>query len=475
VGEEEGPGRLAPPPVYHPLPERDSPCDTYREAIVRAALLAAALFLLLVVPVAAHHRPGHDGGPPTRTPRQTATPTPEAPPWTSTPPATPTSVPTATASPTPSPSATGTSTPAPTSTWTPTATSSATSTSTPTPSPDRAPTSAPTTTPTATTPATPTPSPPPSATPTVVPPSGQPCPDWVHDAVTTTGPDGFAYPTWHGATDPSSGCTFGHEHGADPRQSVADPTLPAFGYVNAVAGMAEPHTGFKVWFVNAGETVETNVPEKLASYSARIVFHMGTGGVGRYVTRFHSLEYDYVDGGGRYAHVQGLADTGPTELNGTVCDSPRKGHKDFETLGCDFSSPYEIWNFTRFSVIHPADPFDGIDHVRFAVIPSVALFDPITTRDPADNTRLLYTDEVKPVFAALAPFLGCKREAYFGPLHWWNDAGRPEAAAVYLTDAWGRVGTGPIRQEVSMTPRGGQGVVAKKVQPTCGPGLTRSN
>jgi hypothetical protein len=425
------------------------------------ALAGAAFLLLAVLPAEAHHRPDHDGGRPARPTRAaSATPTPE-PTWTSAPASTPTTP----ASPTPSPSATGTSTPAPTSTWTPAATPTATATSTSTPSTIPTATPPPTTTPTATTP----------PTATTGPAAGQPCPPSLHDAIAITGPDGIAYPTWHGATDPASGCTFGHEHGADPRLSLADSSLPAFGYVNAVAGHPEPHTGFKVWFVNAGEIVETNVPDKAAPYSARLVFHMGTGGVGRYVTRHHSIEYDYVDAQGRSAHVQGLADTGPAELNGTVCDSPRKGHKDFETLGCDFSSPYEIWNFTRFSVIHPADPFDGIDHVRFAAIPSVALFDPITTRDPADDARLLYTDDAKPVFAALAPFLGCKREAYFGPLHWWNDVARPEAAAVYLTDAWGRIGAGPIRQEVSMTPRQGQGIVAKKVQPTCGPGLTRGN
>jgi hypothetical protein len=227
--------------------------------------------------------------------------------------------------------------------------------------------------------------------------------------------------------------------------------------------------------VDAGETVETNVPDKAAPYSARLVFHMGTGGLGRYVTRHHSLEYAYRDSQGRSARVQGLADTGPTELNGSVCDSPRKGAKDFETLGCDFGSPYEIWNFTGFKVQHPADPFTGANEVRFAVLPSVAAFDPITTRDPADNTRLLYTADVKPHYAQFGPFLGCNREAYFGPVSWWNDAGREGATAVYFTDAFGRVGMGPLRQEVSMTPRQTQAVVAKKTQPTCGPGLGRAN
>lgn len=40
-----------------------------------------------------------------------------------------------------------------------------------------------------------------------------------HDAYSVIGPDGKRYPTWHPPTGPN-GCTFGHEHGRDPRQST---------------------------------------------------------------------------------------------------------------------------------------------------------------------------------------------------------------------------------------------------------------
>src|SRR4051794_40576652 len=79
---------------------------------------------------------------------------------------------------------------------------------------------------------------------------GQPCPAWVHDRYVTTGPDGRLYPTWHPPIDPEFGCLFGHEHGADPRSSRADPSLPAFGYAAALMGMQEPHQGFKVFVIN---------------------------------------------------------------------------------------------------------------------------------------------------------------------------------------------------------------------------------
>ena len=73
-----------------------------------------------------------------------------------------------------------------------------------------------------------------------------------HDAYSVVGPDGKLYPTWHPPTDPEFGCTFGHEHGADPRTSGADGGLPAFGYAGKLAGFNEPHEGFKVFIMNNG-------------------------------------------------------------------------------------------------------------------------------------------------------------------------------------------------------------------------------
>lgn len=80
-----------------------------------------------------------------------------------------------------------------------------------------------------------------------------------HDAYSVVGPDGKRYPTWHGPTGPG-GCTFGHEHGRDPRgsnlySSVGD--IP-FGYANEQLNTAydpanprtEDHFGHKVEWEN---------------------------------------------------------------------------------------------------------------------------------------------------------------------------------------------------------------------------------
>lgn len=106
------------------------------------------------------------------------------------------------------------------------------------------------------------------------------CPKELHDAFFVIGPDGKRYPTWHPPTtiDPATGrtCTFGHEHGRDPRGSklwalvrehfahaghAAFAGLP-FGYVNeqldvwnaangVTGGMRhEDHVGHKVEWQN---------------------------------------------------------------------------------------------------------------------------------------------------------------------------------------------------------------------------------
>lgn len=276
----------------------------------------------------------------------------------------------------------------------------------------------------------------------------------VHDTYTVVGPDGNTYKTWHPQVDPTTGCTFGHEHGSNPATSVANNTLPPFGYAQAVAGLpAEPHEGHKVFVISKGEISDTGVPFA-AHY--RVVFHMGTRGLGRYTGRFHSAQFDYLKPvTQKAAHIYGLFDT--SDFIGSVCDNPRQGGRDFATLGCYDNSPYEIWAFT-FKIVHPDDPYQGITEVRWAVSgPGVAAFDPITTRDPADNTRLIYTQSIfDPANPAdpegtTASYRGCKREVYGGPVYW-NNAGKP---TTYYTDAYGTVvavqqpGPGKIAQFVS--------------------------
>lgn len=317
---------------------------------------------------------------------------------------------------------------------------------------------------------------PPTATPSSeTPVAGALCPAWVHDRYTTTGPDGKQYPTWHPPVDPEFGCLFGHEHGADPRSSNADSSLPAFGYAAELMGMPEPHVGFKVFVINQGDIADDG---RTAQADYRIVFHMGTSGVKRYTERMHSLEYDYIarDGSAREAHIYGMADTSANPI-GSTCTNPRSNGRDFSTIGCN--DPYEIWPFV-FNIMHPNDPFTDVMHVRLSISGSVAAFDPITTVDPSDLTRLVFTQEYRRPGSGIDPkspgaeFQGCQREAYGGP-NYWNNVGEP---TVYYTDVMGHVQPGPgpglIRQEVSAT-AAQSNEVYKLRQDFCGNGIRWPN
>jgi hypothetical protein len=345
----------------------------------------------------------------------------------------------------------------------------------PAPSPTSEPTSDPTVEPTFTAEATSTampatatlaPSTPtstPKADSTPVPVAGELCPQWVHDRYVTTGPDGKIYPTWHPQIDPQYHCYFDHEHGDDPRTSLANSTMPAFGYIGTAIGKNEPHEGFKVYVVNRGDK---NDEGRTAQVSSRIVFHMGTGGPKRFDTEFHSLQYDMVAPDGHFVHVAGMADTG---VVGSICDrnasAPNRTVMTLPGSGCATDSLYEIW---------------GINlqiGSRLSVLVSVAVFDPITIMDPSDHSRLVYTADV-PEFQQFGhAFYSCSREAYHGPIYWRNAGG----SKTYHTDPYGNISsTGEFVQTFSAVndigiPMSNDQTQFKKRSNHCASGLSLHN
>lgn len=126
----------------------------------------------------------------------------------------------------------------------------------------------------------------PSPEPTV--PSGlekplanQPCPTWVHDQYTTTGPDGKTYATWHPQIDPVYWCYFGHEHGTNPDNFVKGYKV-AYNYTATKQGHMHPgegHVGFK-----------TLVFDDAAGHTWLVTMHFGTGALSRVCNRFHSTD-----------------------------------------------------------------------------------------------------------------------------------------------------------------------------------------
>lgn len=333
----------------------------------------------------------------------------------------------------------------------------------------------------------------PTAGPTQVPMAGQACPQWLHDSYVNAGPDGKMYPTWHPPVDPQYGCFFGHEHGDDPRTSTANSSLPAFGYAAAVMGMTEPHSGYKVFRLNVGEHdgVESDVhgDQAVSTVAFRSVFHTGTSGPGRASQQFHSMQADFVGPAGEF-HVYGMADTGRTEDAFSTCTTPRGGAKDFSMTDCP--DTYEIWTGTHFEISTAearATCCTGPFQVPLHVSVSPAVFDPITSFDPTDLTRLIYTASIKPPnvggvlqdpsinpTSAQSWAQGCNRENYVGP-NYWNNVNGP---LDYWTDAMGVIGPNggdaqhPIHQFISQNYGTGDESF-KKHASWCGNGIHAPN
>ena len=140
------------------------------------------------------------------------------------------------------------------------------------------------------------------------PQANQTCPAWVHDEVyVTKGPNGQTYPTWHPQIDPVYWCYFGHEHGSDPSLFKAD-YKPAYGYVSGVAGVDEPHAGFKSYAFDDG-----------LGRVWLITHHFGTGGLKRACARHHSLDVAVIDkaSGELLADVHLMGDFGHSAVNST--------------------------------------------------------------------------------------------------------------------------------------------------------------
>jgi hypothetical protein len=172
-------------------------------------------------------------------------------------------------------------------------------------------------------------------------PHGSECGWEIHARYWTWGPDGKVYPTWHPARD-ASGCSFGHEHGDDPRTSslFAKTGWPAFGYTNEMLAPSDPakqrdedHVGHKVQArnnveVHAGDNGEGNQTPTGAvtmTCDSLIKFHQGTHSPDALTNNLHELIYNakcqYADNGAVIeTRFSGLLPVGhPGGFTGTDC------------------------------------------------------------------------------------------------------------------------------------------------------------
>jgi len=196
-------------------------------------------------------------------------------------------------------------------------------------------------------------SPSPSKPPQPTPVRNQPCPAWVHDRYTATGPDGKAYPTWHPPIDPIYGCVFGHEHGDDPTGSPALNGRPVlFGYAATQMGMVEPHAGYKVF--RQDNIHDAHAPNHDGA-SVLMTLHQGTSGAARFTQVYHDVSVHYVNPhDGREVHIDMLAPFGTLAVGCGANDpdmlleveqAPVPGMRQITADKC-FNSPnipYEDW------------------------------------------------------------------------------------------------------------------------------------
>ena len=156
------------------------------------------------------------------------------------------------------------------------------------------------------------------------------CTQAQHDAYAVVGPDGKVYPAWHPPTGPG-GCTFGHEHGRDPRESDLwdDAEGLPFGHANEVLAASDPanvrdedHVGHKVeWendldmeFGGAGGAIFSKTCDVLTK------LHQGTHSRDAFTNNVHELIYHIRCDDGTEMHVTMLAAIGEPGEFRRACD-----------------------------------------------------------------------------------------------------------------------------------------------------------
>lgn len=139
------------------------------------------------------------------------------------------------------------------------------------------------------------------------------CTQEQHDAYAVVGPDGKAYPTWHPPTGPS-GCSFGHEHGADPHGSnlYAETGGIPFGYASEMLAASDPahprdedHVGHKIVWAN-GVTLTLagdGVAARTAVCDVLLKLHQGTHSADAFTNNLHELVYHLRCDDGSEMHV----------------------------------------------------------------------------------------------------------------------------------------------------------------------------
>lgn len=154
-----------------------------------------------------------------------------------------------------------------------------------------------------------------------------------HNTFSVVGPDGKRYNTWHPPVDPGSGCTFGHEHGRDPRGSkLYGRTGPIpFGLANEALEAWDPqnprredHFGHKVDWDNDIEFVrEEGVTGALFSVKCSVLakLHQGTHSKDAFTNNLHEIAYHLDCTDGTEMHITLMSAIGTAGQFNRSCDN----------------------------------------------------------------------------------------------------------------------------------------------------------
>src|SRR5256712_7772961 len=158
------------------------------------------------------------------------------------------------------------------------------------------------------------------------------CTAAIHDSNAVAGRAGMFSPPGHPPVDPVTGCSFGHDHGRDPRGSAlyaAVGPIP-FGYANEQLDAYDPanprhedHFGHKVEWEN-GVQIHSGSPAADALFDIRCdvltKLHQGTHSKDAFTNNLHELAYHILCSDGTELHVTILAAIGDPGQFTRSCD-----------------------------------------------------------------------------------------------------------------------------------------------------------
>jgi hypothetical protein len=165
--------------------------------------------------------------------------------------------------------------------------------------------------------------------------TGDTCTQAIHDRYSVVGPDGKRYNTWHPPVDPVTGCSFGHEHGRDPRGShLYQQVGPIpFGLANEALDTWDPqgqrhedHYGHKIDWENDVEMVrQDGVTGALFSVKCDVLakLHQGTHSKDAFTNNLHEIAYHIRCTDGTEMHVTLMSAIGTPGGFTRTCDGTR--------------------------------------------------------------------------------------------------------------------------------------------------------